>query len=130
MKNALRKSRKSAKLKILSRRGETLTEVLVALLIACLSMSMLAGMIQASIKIINSADGKMEDYYEAGNRLASKELPDDDIGGTVSFSYEDASGSSIPIKLLPAENSIAVDYYTNSVLGETKKVVSYERKEP
>ncbi len=126
MKNAAIKSSKSAKLKILSRRGETLTEVLVALLIACLAMAMLAGMIRTSVKIISSADGKMEDYYEAVNRLARKDTPDE-LSGTISLSYEDSLGGSVPIKLIPNSDDVDINYYTNSVLGETD-VVSYERK--
>lgn len=54
------------KKKLRSRAGETISEVLVALLIASISLVMLAGMITASAHAIERSRKMLETYYEAG----------------------------------------------------------------
>ncbi len=56
-------NRVSKKLK--SRAGETLSEVLIALLIAALALTILANMISASSKMVLDSRGSLEKYYEA-----------------------------------------------------------------
>ncbi len=127
MKDMIIKSSKSAKLKIFSRKGETLAEVLVALLIASLAVAMLAGMIQASVKIIDSAESKMQEYYVASNALALKTPAASTGDGKVSLSYEDSSHMQVTVRLIPDSDNVDVDYFTNNKLGAID-VISYKRK--
>ena len=53
------------KKKITSRKGETIAEVLIAFLISVLGLSMLAGMIVSSTKIIEKSRKAMEQYYDS-----------------------------------------------------------------
>jgi len=123
MKAAVRKGLKAAKLKILSNGGETLTEVLVSLLIAGLALAMFAGMIQASVNIADSSEAKMQEYYTANNNLALKTIPEA-TGGTVSLT----KGTDI-YNLFPGSSGVDVDYFVNDKLGGVE-VMSYERELP
>ncbi|HPX70630.1 MAG TPA: prepilin-type N-terminal cleavage/methylation domain-containing protein [Bacillota bacterium] len=124
MKNTVRKISKAVKLKISSRRGESLTEVLVALLIASLAMAMLAGMIQASVKITGSAESKMQEYYTVSNALAIKDTDPEATysEGTIGLKYKNGS----PVRLIPNSNSIEVFYFIKN-FSETD-LLSYKRK--
>lgn len=121
MKAAVRKGLKAAKLKILSNEGETLTEVLVSLLIAGLALAMFAGMIQASVNIVDSSEAKMQEYYTANNNLALKTIPEA-TGGTVSLTK-----GTDTYNLFPGSPGVDVDYFINDKLGGVD-VMSYERK--
>lgn len=50
--------------KIASQRGESITEVLVAVLITSLAVLVFATMVSASTRIIRSGEKKMNKYYE------------------------------------------------------------------
>ena len=52
------------KKKIKSRSGETIAEVLIAFLISVLGLTMLAGMIVSSTRIIDNGRKAMEQYYD------------------------------------------------------------------
>lgn len=59
--------RLSSKLK--STAGESIAEVLIALLIAALALTMLASVISTSARIITSSKAAMNTYYEQRNEL-------------------------------------------------------------
>lgn len=125
MKEVAVKGAKAAKLKILSSRGETLTEVLVSLLIAGLALAMFAGMIQASVNIVSSSETKMQQYYTASNTLAKKDpLEADAKGGSVSLKK-----GTTTYNLFPTYSSVPVHYFTNNKLGGID-VMSYEGNLP
>ena len=63
--------------KLRSRRGDSIAEVLVAVLISAVALVMLASMITSSSRLITRSKDKMEEYYEKSSALA-------DHGGTVS----------------------------------------------
>ena len=50
--------------------GESLGEVLIALLIAALAMTMLASVISSASRIITQSKSRMADYYSELNKLA------------------------------------------------------------
>lgn len=52
-------------------RGETITEVLVALLVSALALTMLAAMVAASTRMVNESRNKIDEYYQAGNGMAA-----------------------------------------------------------
>lgn len=54
----------SLRAKLKSNSGESLAEVLIALLVSALALVMLASMISSSFSIIKSSRAKLKDYYE------------------------------------------------------------------
>ena len=59
--------------KLRSRRGESLTEVLVATLIAAVALTMLASMVTTGSRLVSQSRDRLTEYYEAGNALAAQE---------------------------------------------------------
>ncbi|MBQ6479683.1 MAG: hypothetical protein IJI45_01065 [Anaerolineaceae bacterium] len=51
--------------------GETISEVLVALLISSLALVMLASMITSTSKMVTTSKSKMDEYYTANTELES-----------------------------------------------------------
>ena len=52
-----------------SKKGETIAEVLIALLLSSLALVMLASMISATNNMVGKSEKKMEDYYSQNERL-------------------------------------------------------------
>ena len=112
-------TQKLTKNKIKSQAGETIAEVLVALLISALALVMLAAMISSTYSIVRRGENKMNEYYEVNNEtLASRSSGDD---GTASY-----SSSSEGDTLLNIPNT-SVTVYVNDKFGETR-VVAYNEK--
>jgi len=96
--------------------GESLAEVLVALLIAALALVMLASMITSSASIIQNSRKNIEAYYAANNALESKS-GGAYTTGSVSTSVPLAYGSGITVN---------VSYYKNADVPGGKQVVSFK----
>ena len=62
---------KSIRKKLSGNQGDSIAEVLIALLISSLALVMLASMITSSSKMIISSKTKMEEYYSSSGALAS-----------------------------------------------------------
>jgi len=58
--------------KLRCNRGESLTETLVALLIAAIALVMLASMISSTTRIVTQSKTKMKEYYDANVTVASQ----------------------------------------------------------
>lgn len=94
--------------------GDSIAEVLVALLISSLALVMLASMITTSSRMIAASRTKMQDYYEESSSLTS---PD---------------GASADVKISSAQLQIpggtpqmyTVKYYKSS---EFPQVVSFQK---
>lgn len=69
--------------KLKSRAGETLSEVLIALLIAALALTILANMISASSKMVLDSRSSLEKYYQAQGETTT--------GGTAAVTWGDNS---------------------------------------
>ncbi len=87
--------------------GETITEVLVALLISALALAMLASMIQAASNMITTSKTKMDEYYKQNNVLGN----------------QTGTGTD-PKTFTFSENSTATD-----IKSETYTVKLFENKE-
>ncbi len=57
--------------KLKSRGGESLTEVLVSVLISAVALTMLASMISASTGMVKQSREKLDDYYTNNNGLVT-----------------------------------------------------------
>ena len=120
-------------------RGETITEVLVAMVIAGLALLMLATAIAAATNIISNSRQSMETYYKASNGLAEyseqasaggvtkmsgsvtvKVSGDTGTGATISLGGD--GGTSVPITVYVSgadSNSPAASYVVDDNQGET-----------
>ncbi len=101
------------KRKLKSKRGETLVEVLVAVLISALALWMFAGMISTSMRLTNESKNKLDDYYKANASLEQKESSD--------------KKTSISMDGLAPVTEII--YYENRELSSTP-VIAYKQAKP
>ena len=95
--------------KVKSRAGETIAEVLVALLISSVALVMLAGMIASTTSMVTQSKSKMEKYYEANEKLETQ---------------TETTGPSFSIQISDENNTIDVQVgtlpgYKNEILGKT-----------
>ena len=113
MKRLLRKIRT----KLRSPRGETLGEVLVALLVAALAITMLAGAIGVSTRLVQKSKVVMNDYYLSNNDLSSGS-GSTTSNGTVSF------GTTKLVASISDSTRVPVKVTTNA---QYESVVSYHK---
>ena len=90
-----------------SKAGESISEVLIALLISSLALVMLASMISSTNSMVGKSKSKMEEYYSQNEELENIHVsPRPTSSITISI-----SGSNIQISPSP------VPYEVNSTLG-------------
>lgn len=105
---------KQAAARARSRRGESIVEVLIALLVGALAILMLASMTTAATNAIKSSQSRIDEYAHEENRLA--EMSDEKDGEIdVELTRELFGGG---------EARIPVQYYVNTMGKET--IVSYK----
>ena len=100
--------------------GETLSETLVALLIAALALVMLAGAVTASAVSMKRSRSRIDEYYTQGNKTAEM----NDQNGTVSFTVTDTT--DITEDKLGDQTVEDVPYYLFSAPGGMT-VISYKK---
>ncbi len=88
--------------KLKNNSGESIAEVLVAVLISAMALVMLASMITASTSMIRAGDGKLDDYYDANELLSKAQGTPDDTGSAVLSSDTDGF-----------RQEFSVEYYVN-----------------
>lgn len=101
--------------RIKSRSGETIAEVLVALLISALGIVLLAGMINSSTSMVTGSKDKIRSYVSADNELVDPSGAGTDGEVVLDVKLHD----DCPL-------SIEVTCYENEVANE--KVISYKEK--
>lgn len=102
-----------------SERGESITEVLVAIVVSGLAILMLATVIATAVNVNQASRKAMNDYYAANNDVVSGALT---TTGTVTLTSDGASVS------LAGDSSISVTCYAGEQAGDTP-VVSYVAQE-
>ena len=124
MKKRLRKLKNS--------RGETITETLVALLIASIALVMLASMISSTSSIVTTSTKAMQEYYNANNRMLSHGTAATVGEGTGSGSAEgNTMGSAqITFSITGTESTLTlgpknITLYENNRFEKTP-VISYQ----
>ena len=103
--------------KLRSPRGETLGEVLVALLVAALAITMLAGAIGVSTRLVQKSKVVMNDYYLSNNDLSGGSGTSSN--GSVSF------GSTKLVASIKDSTRVPVKITTNV---QYESVVSYHKE--
>jgi hypothetical protein len=119
------KKRIAARLK--DKKGETLMELLFAMLISSLGMIILAGMIVASTNIIKRGNEVLKSYVTEENKIVAQDTVKETgeatfkISGTARMltDYDDSDTDS------DDSNQVSVSYYVNDKIGG-KKVVTYK----
>ena len=106
-----------------SRAGESLTETLVALLIAAIAITMLASMIMTSTEMIHRSKNDFDAYYAQNNILA--EHPADGGTGAQATLSSGAGDTAQTIELQNGASTVAVKVYENSEAPDKTPVVSY-----
>ena len=113
-------------LKLKSRKGESLTETLAALVISAVSISMLVTMISASTKMISGSIKKMDEYYDAENQIVQQQVSGADSGGEVTVTLHNAASANPEALKLDASDedaAVSIGIYRNGALKNT--VYSY-----
>ena len=97
--------------------GETIVETLIALLISALALMMLAGAVNAGMRLVENSRAHMETYYQENNSLAARAAGS--ASGSLTVSVTD---------LLPktGDADITVNYWVNDHFSKTP-VVAYQQ---
>ena len=101
--------------------GESIAEVLVALLISSLGLALLAMMVSSSSRMVQSSKTKVHEYLEASKNLETQSKGEID-GETISFSGDTTSQITDG-----SDTKIAVLYFVNDTFN-SEKVISYKKK--
>lgn len=117
--NNIQHKREQIYIKLLSKAGETLTETMVALLIASLGLVILAGAVSTTTRIVQRSEGVLESYYDLNNEVAQQPNKTD---GNLTIQIKPVSGNYL------SENSFNTKGYTNSYFTKTP-IVSYHELE-
>ena len=78
--------------KLCQNAGESITETLVATLIASFALILLAGMVSSSVSVVRTSKRTMSTYYESLNKMVKMEEP---VAMTVQITSD--SGSSLDV---------------------------------
>ncbi|MBO4277268.1 MAG: hypothetical protein J5925_02575 [Clostridia bacterium] len=120
------KAIKKAVSRLKSKAGESIVEVLVALLIASLGMVLLAGMINAASQLITKSKNSMDDFVSAENAAAARSGAADAEG---SAELHNSSGDAVKFSDENTGVAVEVAYYGGSGTGDGR-VYSYKVKQP
>lgn len=110
----------SAAKKIRSERGESLAEVLFAMLFSALALVLLASMITASTRIISASRDRMNSYYAQNAALSGQS-----IGGDENVTTGTAN-VAISEDLLSQDESVTVSYRSIDAGITSYRLDSYE----
>ncbi len=112
----MKKLKLSLSKKLKGNGGESIAEVLIALLIAALALTMLASVITTAAKTITKSKEQMDAYYTANEWLSSHTTSETD---TWTVTVKDAVSKN-DVNLTGATPSMNVRFQVNNVVGETK----------
>ena len=128
---------KKMKSRLRSQKGESIAEVLIAVLLSAVALTMLASMISATSKMVIRSRNLTKEYVQQNNLLVEKGTPT--RTGSVEIELLNAQTDSwSPIKLYDDGNNngsdatgdettaISVQYYINSRVGNVS-VTSYKK---
>lgn len=103
-----------------SQAGETIAEVLVALLVSALALTMLATMITSTVKMVDIGKTKMSQYYDDSKILELQNTPDT-VENPLTITIQSEDGSPVSV----TETVSNINLYTNSTFSQ--KVYAYRK---
>ena len=116
---------KKMRSRLRSQNGESISEVLVAVLVSMVALTMLALMITATTKMVIRSRTKMDEYVKGSNELVEKDGAA--LNGTASFYLVKEDDSLTALRLTDtSESNIPTRYYVNASLGNVT-VISYKK---
>ena len=98
-----------------SQSGESIAEVLIALLIAAVALMMLASMISSTVSMVNKSKIKMDEYYQNNAVLELQTTPAE----TPTLTIKTSGSSSETVQETPT-----VDLYENKSFN--KNIYAYQ----
>ena len=104
------------------RRGETIVETLIAIMIASLSMALLVSMISTATKITGQSSASLQEYYTQDTLVSGRDSSCKAGTGNISMKDDSAVGSTY---VTIGGGNRQVTYYRNDKAARTQ-VVSYE----
>ena len=107
--------------KIKSQVGESIGEVLVALLISSIGLTLLAMMVSSSSRMVERSKSTVHNYVVQSNALEDQSGTGT-TGKTLSFSCDSTTKITDD-----SDDPINIEYYTNDVIGN-QKVISYKKE--
>ena len=113
----MKKILNNVKDKLKNERGDSIGEVLVALLISAVALVMLASMIASSVSLTDKSKNKLKEYYTASIDLANQQDSSSDGTGTVRI--KNSTGGEI--------SSYEVNYFLNDEFS-TNPVATYKHQ--
>lgn len=101
--------------KLKSKKGETITETLVSVLIAAAAMILFASMVTSSQRILQKSERIMDDYYAGETKMEAAMADGGTSGGTSNkVTIKQANGDlSYGISYNHSNGQIYVEYATN-----------------
>ena len=117
------------KSKLKSKKGETITETLVSVLIAAAAMILFASMITSSQRILQKSESIMNAYYAGETNMEAAMATGGTTGGTGNkVTIKPANGElSYGISYKHANGQIYVDYATNQPTDTATSTSGIER---
>lgn len=103
--------------------GESLAEVLVAMLVAALALTMLASVIGTASDMIRMSKTATEAYYDESNKLEQQTAPEDT---QLTIRVTENVSSHPGVKLTVSGGNISVNWYLNDKLSG-EDVISYKK---
>ena len=113
--------------KLNNRSGESIAEVLVALLVASLALVILASMISSTSGIILTSKKAIHDYVVEENRLVEQSTTPDLSGNMIIKINNGSSFIAVKMNESYSDTNVAVDYFISSESG-SKPVTSYKKQ--
>lgn len=110
--------------KVLDKRGESIAEVLIALLISALALTILASMITSTKNVLDTSKKKMNEYNSHAAVLAEQTSGSSAGTGTVKMTVSGAGGTSTIWNMTGDTSTASVKYYVNREFSGTP-VVAY-----
>lgn len=101
--------------KVRSQAGESIAEVLVALLISSIALVMLASMISSTTNMVNNSKTTMEKYYACNNDLEKLNKTQDKTTELEDFSITIETGSTAVPALKVTDDTVKC--FENASLG-------------
>ncbi len=110
----MKKLKSSLSKKLKGTAGESIAEVLIALLIAALALTMLASVISTAARTITRSKQQMDAYYAANEWLSAHASSDTDASWTVTVKDD----SEQQVYLISESEDLTVNYQINDIVGE------------
>ena len=111
-------------IKLKSQLGESIAEVLIALLISSLGMLLLASMIATSARLISKSKDRINQYVEAENNLVEQT---GGVSGTITINLTDSVGHTIKLTDEIQVGKISATYYVADSVAD-RPIISYKKE--